>query len=196
MSKGRTLLPLLLLLMVQVLLLGLIISDHYTIRSEGQQVLVAVDVQKPVTEGSSTSVNFNCKGMYVQTPTLEEELEVGARVFATYQQNEDGTIRLEKYYFSKREVPEGRPYLEARVRSIETVTNEDAGQWNGGAKSSQYLVHMYFNFFRMYLAPVMQEKLSRQLAQPHETIQLQVTVWQGKSILNGIYMDGRWTEAS
>lgn len=196
MSKGKMLIPLLLLGMVQVLLLGVIIFNHHTVSKEGEQMLVAVDVQRPVTEGSSTSLNFNCKGLYVQTPTLEDSLEVGTRVFATCRQQEDGTIRLEKYYLSRREVPEGQPYLEAQVRSIETVTTEEASVWSSGGKTSQYLVHMYFNFSRMYLAPVMREQLSKQLAQPHTSVQLQVTVWRGKSILDGIYIDGQWTEAN
>lgn len=196
MSRGRMLVPLLLLIMVQALLLGVIIFDHHNVRKEGVQTLVAVDVQHPVTEGSSTSLNFNCKGLYVQTLTLEEKMKVGARVFVTYREQEDGTIQLEKYYFSRQQVPEGQSYLEAQVGSIETVTTDDPSKWSTGGKSSQYLVHMYFNFSRMYLAPVMQERLIQQLSQPHESIQLQVTVWQGKSILNGIYIDGQWTEAN
>lgn len=192
MSKGKTLMSLLLLLLVQSFLLGIIIFDHYMVRSHGHQVMVAVDTTHPVTEVGNTSLNFNCKGMYVQTPTLEEELHVGAKVFATYEQQEDGNIRLEKYYLSRREVPEGKPYLEARVRSIESVTTEDSSGWASGGKSSQYLVHMYLNFFRMYLAPVIQDQLQQQMAQPHQNISLQVTVWQGKGILSGIEIDGEW----
>lgn len=191
MSRGKGLVPLLLLLVIQSFLLGIIIFDHYMVRSHGEQVLVAVDAARPITEVGSTSLTFNCKGMYVQTPTLEEEMQVGAKVFVTYGQQEDGTVQLEKYYFSRRAVPEGKPYLEARVHSIENVSGEESG-WSGMGKSSQYLVHMYFHFFRMYLAPVTKEQLQQQLAQPHQDIHLQVTVWQGKSILSGVEIDGQW----